>query len=53
MSETKHRVVSTDHRGNESVLTKPANESAMTQAEKDEWHRQRHEYLSKRKDKKS
>ena len=41
MSEEKHRVVVTDHRGQEKVLDKPLNESAMTQEQRQEWHRQR------------
>lgn len=47
MAEVKHQVVTKDHRGNEVVLSKPVNESAMTPAERDEWHRKRHEHLLK------
>jgi hypothetical protein len=49
MSDEKHRVTHIDHRGNETVLTKPPNESAMSQEQKDEWQRQRQKHLEGKK----
>jgi hypothetical protein len=41
--EKKHTIKTLDHRGNEILLKKPVNDSAMTDDERAEWHRQRNE----------
>lgn len=47
MSEPKHKVTTIDHRGNEAVLNKPLNESSMTEEQKREWHKEKHDHLLK------
>lgn len=51
--KAKHRITTNDHHGNEVLLYRPLNESAMTAEEKQEWHIQRHEHRKRLEDKKS
>jgi hypothetical protein len=44
----KNVVTSTDQRGHEVVLSKPTNESTMSQAQKDEWYHRRSEHLQEK-----